>query len=85
MNTETQQYIVLKHILEEGSIISLEAFSKYEITRLSARIFELRNMGVKIFTEERAVKNKFGKYKIFTKDIEDAIKILKQITPKEKK
>ena len=82
MNTETQQYVVLKHILDKGSIISLEAFREYEITRLSARIFELRKIGVAIFTEEKAVQNKFGRYKIFTKDIEDAKEILEQLDQK---
>lgn len=47
---ERQKDKVLKHIKEFGSITSIEAFDKYRITRLSDRIFNLRNEGIDIIT-----------------------------------
>jgi len=39
----TQEQQILKHLLKKGSITSWEAIEKYRITRLSARIYTLRN------------------------------------------
>lgn len=44
------KFALLKHFDDNGSITSMEAFSKYGITRLSARILELRKLGYKIDT-----------------------------------
>lgn len=38
----SQEQIVLKHLKKYGSITSMEAFSRYTITRLAAVVFVLR-------------------------------------------
>lgn len=45
-----QKEIVHKHIKDHGSITSMEAFSNYGITRLAARVHELRGDGVEILS-----------------------------------
>lgn len=47
----TQNHTVLSHLLKHGSITSFEAFSNYRITRLSGRIFNLKELGVDIESE----------------------------------
>lgn len=44
----TQADLVLKHIKKHGSITALDAFRHYNITRLAARVFELRQAGYNI-------------------------------------
>ncbi len=39
----SQREIVLSHMLNYGSITSIEAFNNYKITRISAVIFDLKN------------------------------------------
>lgn len=56
----TQNMTVLKHIKEHGSITSLEAIQKYSITRLAARICDLRNAGHEIYAYPE--KNAQGSY-----------------------
>lgn len=46
----TQERMVYEHLLTHGSITSMEAFSLYKITRLSDRIFRLRQKGEAIDT-----------------------------------
>ena len=46
----TQKERVLRHLQDYGSITSMEAFSEYGITRLSAVIFDLRSQGHSIET-----------------------------------
>lgn len=41
----TQNDTVLMHLQQYGDITALQAFSRYQITRLSARIYELRQAG----------------------------------------
>lgn len=41
----TQADLVLKHIKTHGSITALDAFRHYNITRLAARVFELKQAG----------------------------------------
>lgn len=48
MNILSQNKIILGHLQRHGSITSLEAFKKYEITRISARIYDLRKKGYDI-------------------------------------
>lgn len=43
MSTDSQNYMILKHLIEQGSISSYESFELYGITRLSARIHDLRH------------------------------------------
>lgn len=59
-NYKNQKQLVLDHILTHGSISSLEAFTEYGITRLSAVIFKLRKKGFLIKTETRTGKNRYG-------------------------
>lgn len=42
MAKPSQEKIVLNHLREYGSITSMDAFSRYTITRLAAVIFVLR-------------------------------------------
>lgn len=57
----TQAMRVLDYIREFGSISSLEAFKDLGVTRLSARIFELRHYeGYDIISESETMKNRFG-------------------------
>ena len=44
----TQREEVLSYMMENGGITSMEAFRKLGITRLSARIYELRELGYPI-------------------------------------
>lgn len=45
---DTQNALVLEHMQKHGIITSMQAFSEYGVTRLSARIFELRAAGYNI-------------------------------------
>ena len=56
----TQIEKVLRHIQEFGSISSWEAITEYNITRLSAHIYELKKLGYPITSETVCTKNKFG-------------------------
>ena len=47
----TQCETILKHMQEHGSISTIEAFMDYHITRLSARIWDLRHDGHDIVSE----------------------------------
>ena len=44
----SQSNVVIQHLLNHGSITSMEAFRDYGITRLSAIIFNLRREGYDI-------------------------------------
>lgn len=57
----TQEQIVLNHLRKYGSITSMDAFSKYQITRLSSAIHILRHKhGYKISMTYETSK-KYGK------------------------
>lgn len=51
---------ILEHIQKYGSITSMEAFEKYGITRLAARIKDLRDMGYDIDTIMMEGQNRYG-------------------------
>lgn len=61
-----QEQIVLAHMkrCSRKGITSMEAFSKYGITRLSGRIFELRKKGYDIITIRERTKEgtSYGRY-----------------------
>lgn len=57
----TQNKEVMEHLLKHGHITSLEAFNRYGITRISARIFDLRKSGVAIETKQVTSRNRHGK------------------------
>ena len=56
----TQEERVLKYIKQFGSITTLEAFNELGITRLSAKIYNLKKQGYDIVDETIKVKNRFG-------------------------
>lgn len=61
----TQNYQVLEHLKTHGSITSWQAFEEYGITRIGARIHELREMGFKIRTDmmgSKTTKKNYGLY-----------------------
>ena len=51
----TQMQLILKHLRHQGEINSWEAIQRYGITRLSAIIFNLREIGLPIKTEKMKV------------------------------
>lgn len=56
----TQNERIKRHIETFGSITSYEAFREYGITRLSARIYDLRrDFGLNITSERKTTKNRF--------------------------
>lgn len=56
----TQNQIILEHLFENNTITSMEAYDKYGITRLAARIAELRKAGWFINTTQKSGKNRYG-------------------------
>lgn len=56
-----QTKLVLEHMKKNGSITSLEAIQAYGVTRLGARIWELRHVyGYKIASHPVRVKTRAG-------------------------
>jgi len=53
---------ILKHLIRYGRITSMQAFEKYGCTRLSARIADLKAMGVDIETQMIYKKNADGEH-----------------------
>ena len=51
---------ILNHFKNHGSITSMEAFQYYGITRLSARIKDLRDLGYDIVTIMMESINRYG-------------------------
>ena len=58
---QTQTEMVLAYIEEFGSITTMDAFLELGITRLSAKVFNLRKLGFPIVGEIEGVKNRHGK------------------------
>lgn len=58
--TSAQRLRILKHLRRCGSITSWEAIKEYGITRLSAVIFDLRQMGWNIPDEWEHTTNRYG-------------------------
>lgn len=56
----SQKQMVLDYISEFGSITPLDAFNDLGVTRLAAKIFELKKDGHDIRTELEHGKNRFG-------------------------
>ena len=67
MKSDAQIQIVLSH-LRKATITSKEAFSLYDITRLAARIHELRKVGYSIRTKlEKNKHTRFARYSLMRK------------------
>ena len=63
----TQTEMVLDYLERHGSITPLEAMNKLGIMRLGARIYDLKESGVKIITERASEKNRFGEVTSFAR------------------
>lgn len=63
----TQGERVLKYINDNGSITQYEAFTELGVTRLSARIYELRHAGKDIVSEPVETVNRYGEKAFFTR------------------
>ncbi len=64
----TQTDKIYRHMQDYGSITSMEAFSEYGCTRLSARIWDLQHQrGLNIKRETMSGKNRYGDTITFTK------------------
>ena len=59
----TQNEMVLDFIKKAGSITAKEAFTELGITRLSARIFDLRKAGENIVQERKYYRARDGRSK----------------------
>ena len=56
----TQNERILRHMRDCGYISSMDAFVNYGVTRLSARISDLRRAGYKIRSDRRTFHNRYG-------------------------
>jgi len=74
VNKQSQKYRILKHLKKHRRITSMEAFTKFNATRLSGIIYNLREDGFNINTE-RIVKNgkSFGRYYLIENDTNDSL------------
>lgn len=67
---DNQNRDVLDYMGENGSISSIEAFTDLGVTRLSARIFDLRQIGYNIvsktvpFVSRRGRKSSYARYSL---------------------
>lgn len=57
----TQEDMVLNHLKKYKTITSLEAIQEYGITRLSAKIYNLRKIGYLITNDWTSGTNRWGK------------------------
>ena len=62
MEKVTQASLIIEYLEEFGSITPLEAIRDIGCYRLSARISDIKDMGIPIKTEMVNVKNRRGKY-----------------------
>lgn len=60
MKKKSQEERILSFIKRHGKITTLDAFNEIGCSRLSARIFDLRQMGHDIVSERIEVKNRYG-------------------------
>lgn len=58
--TVGQRFRILRHLKHHGSITSWEAIKEYGVTRLSAVIFDLRQIGWNITDEWESTTNRYG-------------------------
>ena len=56
----SQVKLIAAHLIQYGSISSIEANELFGCTRLSARIKDLRNAGWPIITDTGTSKNRYG-------------------------
>ena len=63
----TQEQMILQHLKDYETITSWEAIQWYGVTRLSAKIYNLRKQGYKISNETMTLRNRYGKLVHFDK------------------
>ena len=56
----TQNDMILRHLQDYGSITTWEAIQEYGVTRLSARISDIKDMGYIITDEWQSSLNRYG-------------------------
>lgn len=61
----TQCERIIRHLIDYGSISSIEAITEYGILRLAARISDLKRQGVNIVSENKTGKNRYGETTYF--------------------
>lgn len=61
----TQNEAVLRHLLDNGGITSLEAMERYGIMRLGARVYDLKKQGYPIKTFLRIGKSRNGESMVY--------------------
>ena len=61
MKKPTQKQLILDYIDRFGSITPIQAFADLGITRLAARVSDLKEAGVDVRTEMVSARNIFGK------------------------
>tara|TARA_B100000683_G_C12283380_1_gene470883 strand:+ start:256 stop:480 length:225 start_codon:yes stop_codon:yes gene_type:complete len=65
--SKTQENQILNHLKQHKFITSWEAIQEYRITRLSARIYELREKGYQIITKNITENGKtFAEYSLIS-------------------
>ena len=65
--SKTQENQILNHLKQHKFITSWEAIQEYRITRLSARIYELREKGYQIITKNVTENGKtFAEYSLIS-------------------
>lgn len=58
---------IIRYMKDFGSITTMQAFDDLDITRLSARIYDLKALGYKIKTETVKRRNRYGEKKVYSK------------------
>lgn len=69
----TQEQMVEQHLKDYGSITTWEAFTDYGITRLSAKIYNLRKSGLNIKSDFITTKNRYGSSVTFAKYVLESL------------
>lgn len=60
--SSSQKKNILKYMIQYGSITTMKAYEKFGCTRISARIFDLKQLGIGIETEMVYKKKPDGEY-----------------------
>lgn len=60
MNSKSQCDRILGYMKTHGAITDAKAREKFGVTRLAARIYDLRALGYEIDREMKRVKNRYG-------------------------
>lgn len=63
----TQEQRIMAYVDEFGSISSMEAFADLGITRLSARIFDLEEKGIRFKRVQEKMTNRYGEQVYYTR------------------